>query len=55
MYVQEPPRPLDPAETLTPYLETTIYRLDRTQDGIGVVSFKAGHEKPLWRHVQSAP
>ncbi len=40
VYVR-PGRPLRPDETLSPYIDTPVYSLEQTADGIAVVSFKA--------------
>ncbi len=40
VYVR-PGRPLKPDETLTPYIDTPVYTLEQTADGIAVVSFRA--------------
>ncbi len=40
VYVR-PGRTLVPGEPLTPYLDTPVYSLEQTRDGIAVVSFKA--------------
>ncbi len=49
--VRQPERGLKPAEALTPYLDTPVYRLDRTADGLGVITFKGSLEERLWRHI----
>ncbi len=51
LHIQAPERPLRPGEPLSLYLDTPIYRLERTKDGLGVISFKDSLEEPLWRHI----
>ncbi len=55
VHVQQPDRVPEPGESLEIYLDTPVYRLERTVDGLGVISFKSCREETLWRHAPAVP